>query len=71
MSGGDSRTYTIWQTLQNTAKQKGDHLYVIIDEAHRGMHDRDAARATTIMQKFLKGSETDGLEAMPIVIYSP
>lgn len=68
VNGGDSRTYTIWQTLQNTAEQKGDHLYVIIDEAHRGMHDRDAARATTIMQKFLKGSEADGLEAMPIVI---
>lgn len=68
VSNGDSRTYTIWKTLQNTAEQKGDHLYVIIDEAHRGMHDRDAARATTIMQKFLKGSETDGLEAMPIVI---
>lgn len=68
VSGGDSRTYTIWQTLQNTAEQKGDHLYVIIDEAHRGMHDKDAAKATTIMQKFLKGSEADGLDAMPIVI---
>lgn len=68
VSGGDSRTYTIWQTLQNTAEQKGDHFYVIIDEAHRGMHDRDAARATTIMQKFLKGSEADGLSPMPIVI---
>lgn len=68
VNNGDSRTYTIWQTLQNTARQKGDHLYVIIDEAHRGMHDRDAAKATTIMQKFLKGSEADGLEAMPIVI---
>lgn len=68
VSGGDSRTYTIWQTLQNTAEQKGDHLYVIIDEAHRGMHNREAARATTIMQKFLKGSEDDGLSPMPIVI---
>ena len=68
VKGGDNRTYTIWQTLQNTAEQKGDHLYVIIDEAHRGMHDRDAARATTIMQKFLKGSEVDGLDPMPVVI---
>lgn len=67
-NNGDSRTYTIWQTLQNTAEQKGDQLYIIIDEAHRGMRDRDAARATTIMQKFLKGSEADGLEAMPLVI---
>ena len=62
------RNFTIWQTLQNTAEQKGDHLYIIIDEAHRGMQDREAARATTIMQKFLKGSEADGLDAMPIVI---
>ncbi len=68
VKSGDSRTYTIWQTLQNTAEQKGDHLYVIIDEAHRGMHDREAARATTIMQKFLKGSEDDGLSPMPVVI---
>lgn len=68
VSGGDNRTYTIWQTLQNTAEQKGGHLYVIIDEAHRGMHDRDAAKATTIMQKFLKGSEADGLCPMPVVI---
>ncbi len=68
VSSGDSRTYTIWQTLQNTAEQKGDHLYVIIDEAHRGMRDSDAARATTSMQKFLKGSEADSLDAMPIVI---
>jgi len=68
VSDGDNRTYTIWQTLQNTIEQKGDHLYVIIDEAHRGMHDREAAKATTIMQKFLKGSEADGLEPLPIVI---
>lgn len=54
--------------MQNTAEQKGGHLYVIIDEAHRGMHDRDAAKATTIMQKFLKGSEADGLSPMPVVI---
>ena len=68
VTGGDNRTYTIWQTLQNTAEQKGNRLYFIIDEAHRGMQDKDAARATTIMQKFLKGSEQDGLSAMPIVI---
>lgn len=68
VSGSDSRTYTIWQSLQNTAERKGNHLYVIIDEAHRGMQDREAARATSIMQKFLKGSEADGLDALPVVI---
>ena len=65
---GDRRTWTIWQTLQNTAERKGGQLYIIIDEAHRGMRDQDAARATTIMQKFLKGSPEDGLDPMPIVI---
>lgn len=64
----DTRQYTIWETLANTARDKSDRLYVIIDEAHRGMQGREAGRATTIMQKFLKGSPEDGLEAMPVVI---
>lgn len=65
---GDSRQYTIWETLHNTASEKTDRLYFIIDEAHRGMKDKDAAKATTIMQKFLKGSDADGVDPMPIVI---
>ena len=64
----DNRQYTIWETLANTAREKSDRLYFIIDEAHRGMQGRDAGRATTIMQKFLKGSHSDGIEAMPVVI---
>jgi type III restriction enzyme len=65
---GDGRTYTIWETLANTVREKSDRLYFIIDEAHRGMQARDAAKATTIMQKFLKGSPDDGLPVMPVVI---
>lgn len=65
---GDSRQYTIWETLANTAAEKSDRLYVIIDEAHRGMQGREASKATTIMQKFLKGSPDDGLKPMPVVI---
>ncbi len=64
----DNRQYTIWETLANTARDKSDRLYFIIDEAHRGMQGREAGRATTIMQKFLKGSPADGIEAMPVVI---
>lgn len=64
----DKRQYTIWDTLRKTVQEKSNRLYFIIDEAHRGMLDKDAAKATTIMQKFLKGSETDNLPAMPIVI---
>lgn len=64
----DNRQYTIWETLANTAREKSDHLFFIVDEAHRGMQGREAGRATTIMQKFLKGSPEDGIEAMPVVI---
>lgn len=65
---GDKRQHTIWETLTNTAREKSDHLYLIIDEAHRGMQGREASRATTIMQKFLKGSSGDKLAPMPVVI---
>lgn len=65
---GDRRTYTIWQTLENTAKNKADRLYFIIDEAHRGMQGREAGIATSIMQRFLKGSPAHRLSPMPVVI---
>lgn len=65
---GDARSYTIWQTLANTVRDKSDRLYFIIDEAHRGMHGKKAGRATTIMQKFIKGSREDGITPMPVVI---
>lgn len=64
----DSRQYTIWDTLRNTIEEKSDHFYVIIDEAHRGMQGREASKATTIMQKFILGSDADGLQPMPVVI---
>lgn len=65
---GDGRTYTIWQTLANTVREKSERLYFIIDEAHRGMQGREASKATTIMQKFIKGSDADGIPPMPVVI---
>lgn len=64
----DSRQYTIWETLQNTIQEKSDRLYFIIDEAHRGAQLKKAGEATTIMQKFIKGSLVDHLAPMPVVI---
>lgn len=65
----DTRQYTIWETLENTIQEKADRLYFIIDEAHRGAQkSSDLAKATTIMQKFLKGSPADKLSPMPVVI---
>ena len=65
---GDGRTYTIWETIANTVREKSDRLYFIIDEAHRGMQGREASKATTIMQKFVKGSDSDHIPPMPVVI---
>lgn len=65
---GDGRSYTIWETLANTVREKSDRLYFIIDEAHRGMQGREASKATTIMQKFIKGSDRDHIPPMPVVI---
>ncbi len=65
----DSRQFTIWETLQSTIREKSNRLYFIIDEAHRGMKTgRATATATTIMQKFLKGSAEDNLSPAPLVI---
>ena len=65
---GDARTYTIWETLQNTIAEKSDRFYLIIDEAHRGMQGNAAATATTIMQSFILGRPNDGLAPMPVVL---
>ena len=65
---GDSRQFTIWETLENTAKEKSDRLYFVIDEAHRGMQGQEAGTATSIMQRFLKGSPAHKLSPMPVVI---
>lgn len=64
----DTRQYSIWETLENTAKSKANRLYFIIDEAHRGMQGRAAGTATSIMQRFLKGSPVHKLSPMPVVI---
>lgn len=65
-SVSDTRPHTIWEAIRNTAERKGEHFIVIIDEAHRGAQGKEAGRATTIMQKFIKGS--DEIPPMPIVI---
>lgn len=56
---GDKRTYTIWETISNTAQAKADRFYLIIDEAHRGtkVSKSDESTRQTVMQKFVRGSE--------------
>lgn len=58
---GDKRNFTIWETINNTAKAKADRFYLIIDEAHRGtkISRNDEANRLTVMQKFVKGSDNE------------
>ncbi len=67
IQGGDKRRYTFWQTVANTISQSPENFVLIIDEAHRGASANDRTR-TPIMQKFVIGSEVDGLPPVPLVL---
>jgi len=64
---GDKRNSTFWQTVAKTIARAPKDFVLIIDEAHRGATATDRNR-TTIMQKFILGSETDGLPPVPLVL---
>jgi len=55
---GDLRSYTLWDTITNTAQARPKSFWVILDEAHKGMAQSASERekAQTIVQKFIKGS---------------
>jgi type III restriction enzyme len=67
---GDARTWTIWQTIENTAKASPAHFNVIVDEAHRGMGLSAKAEnnTRTLIQRFIKGAPEVGLSPVPLVI---
>lgn len=64
---GDRRKFTFWQTVARTIARTPQDFVLIIDEAHRGATATDRNR-TTIMQKFIVGSEADGLPPVPLVL---
>jgi len=65
---GDERRYAFWEIASNTIDDPELHLYVVIDEAHRGMVESRAERqkATSIMQRFIKGGEA--MQPSPVVM---
>lgn len=65
--GADKKTFTFWQTVANTIVSAPEDFVLIIDEAHRGAGVSEKARKP-IMQKFITGSEGDGLPAVPLVL---
>lgn len=65
---GDLRTWTFWDTINNTLADGSIHLTLVIDEAHRGMAEnaRQREQATSIIQKFLKGNGE--VRSVPLVL---
>lgn len=64
----DLRAFTMWDIIRNTIEEEHLTLYVILDEAHRGMKapsktERD--EKTTIVRRLVNG--TNGVPPVPIV----
>ena len=65
----DMRAFTIWDTIRNTIDDPDMTLYLVLDEAHRGMKPDGSMSAAsgrqTIVKQLINGS--GGTPAIPIV----
>lgn len=64
----DLRSHTIWDTIRNTIEDTDLTLYLVLDEAHRGMGKPSAASLTaksTLVQRLINGAH--GVPGMPVV----
>lgn len=59
----DLRSHTIWDTIRNTVEDPDLTLYLVLDEAHRGM--KEASGHTTIVKQLING--TASVPGLPIV----
>lgn len=60
----DTMPFTIWDTIRNTIEDPNLTLYMVLDEAHRGMGKR-ASETPTIVKRLINGHSD--VPAMPIV----
>jgi LPS sulfotransferase NodH len=60
----DLRSYTIWDTIRNTIEDSALTLYLVLDEAHRGLGD-DVREKPTIVRRLINGEK--GVPGIPIV----
>lgn len=51
----DLRAYTIWDTIKNTIENPELTLYLVLDEAHRGMGNATVKEKGTIVQRLING----------------
>ncbi|GAA5036841.1 DEAD/DEAH box helicase [Actinopolymorpha pittospori] len=64
----DLRSFTIWDTLRNTIEDEHLTLYLILDEAHRGMRKpskTDRAEKQTNVRRLINGA--NGVPPVPVV----
>jgi len=61
----DLHSFTIWDTIQNTIDDSNLTLYLVLDEAHRGMGTPANAEKSTIVQRLINGN--NGVPGIPIV----
>jgi hypothetical protein len=64
----DLRSHTIWDTIQNTIEDPDLTLYLVLDEAHRGMKEGGNARGDgkpTIVKQLING--TGSVPGIPVV----
>jgi type III restriction enzyme len=64
----DLRSHTMWDTIRNTIEDPMLTLYLVLDEAHRGMGKPSAASLsakTTIVQRLINGAH--GVPGVPVV----
>lgn len=64
----DLRSHTIWDTIRNTIEDPDLTLYLVLDEAHRGMGAPNQAAESaksTIVQRLINGAS--GVPGIPVV----
>lgn len=63
----DARAFTIWDTIQNTIEDPDLTLYLVLDEAHRGMGGTgNGGERRTIVQRLINGHGT--VPGIPVVL---
>lgn len=60
----DMRAYTIWDTIRNTIEDPERTLYLVLDEAHRGV-GKSINEKGTIVQRLINGF--DDIPGIPVV----
>lgn len=60
----DLRSHAIWDTIRNTIEDAALTLYLVLDEAHRGMGNENGEKST-IVKRLINGEK--GVPGIPVV----